>query len=196
MNEQDNPQPSTGQTDLAKTEDLRSRAEALRSRGKPPPPVKHDQKYAVAISAESPEVISQMHEPQGILMRFRSNKISRDAALKALQASHEGRLTVLQHGITETVKMRKIEIDNRVGEYLTTLDAEHLKVLAELGLRNVDIRLAACKRLGDLVDAAVKEATATDWLDEMKQKAIDGAFALYHREHAKIMEELGHRTNG
>ncbi len=128
-------------------------------------------------------------EPDGILAKWRANQMGRKAALDALAAQYSGHLDLLKHNIIEQVKVGKERISVAAEEQLKELDAKHLEVLAQLGLRNADTRLKTMADVTDMVVARLKEIEEKDWPMPLKEEMITKAFALRDRVIAEIMKE-------
>ena len=214
MSDEREVQPTVGKTDWSRTEALSGRSSSekqnqglvpvegsseveIGGHSRQTPTIKDVSRTLKSLSPEELEI-----ESRDWLTRWKAGGVNKQALIEELKARHKGHLDMVKHFIAEntevmkhaasqTLRARKSQIDVQVEEYIKQLDASHLSVLAELGLKNVDTRLAAVHRLGDLVAAAVKKMTEADWPEHMKQKAINDAFALHDREHAKFMEELG-----
>ena len=139
----------------------------------------------------------------GIIARWKAKKIGEKAALEALTAQYTGHLELLKHNILEQVKVGKGRISLTAEELLKEIDAKHLEVLAQLGLRNVNVRLKTMTALTDLVVARLKEVEAkTEWPVALKEEMINNAFALRDRAVAEIMKDANdaisvqQQTNG
>lgn len=129
--------------------------------------------------------------PQGILMRWRENKLGRKAALRALEAHYDSQLDALTHSLTKAVQVQKARADVIAGEYLRELDARQLEMLAELGLRNKDTRERALLELTEMTAAKLREVQDKDWPAELVRDTIGELLALRKRVVAEIMKELG-----
>lgn len=129
--------------------------------------------------------------PQGILMRWRENKLGRKAALRALEAHYDSQLDALTHSLTKAVQVQKARADVIAGEYLRELDARQLEMLAELGLRNKDTRERALLELTEMTAAKLREVQDKDWPAELIRDTIGELLALRKRVVSEIMKELG-----
>ncbi len=128
-------------------------------------------------------------EQEGIVARWKANQMGRKAALEALGAQYSGHLDLVKHNVLEQVKVGKERISVTAEESLKELDAKHLEVLAQLGLRNADTRLKTMSDVTDMVVARLKEVEGKDWPLPLKEEMITKAFALRDRVVAEIMKE-------
>ena len=85
----------------------------------------------------------------------------------------------------------KARADVDYENYLKELDAEHLEVLAELGLRNKDVRERTLLQLTEMTAVKLKEVQAADWPNELKDATVNELFELRKRFAAEMMKELG-----
>jgi len=76
-------------------------------------------------------------------------------------------------------------------EYLKKLDAKHLEVLAQLGMRNASTRWKAVTDLTDMAVAQVREVEGKEWPEKLIKNTVEKVFALRERVAAEIMKELG-----
>lgn len=128
---------------------------------------------------------------RGILMKFRERKISRKAALKALEASYNSQLDALNHSLVKAVQVQKTRADVVADEYLKELDARHMAVMDELGLRNIETRAQTLLKLTDQTVAKVKEVQERDWPQPMIEETVNELFKLRKRFIAEMMKEAG-----
>ena len=128
---------------------------------------------------------------RGILMKFRERKISRKAALKALEASYNSQLDALNHSLVKAVQIQKTRADVVADEYLKELDARHMAVMDELGLRNIETRAQTLLKLTDQTVAKVKEVQGKDWPQPMIEETVNELFKLRKRFIAEMMKEAG-----
>lgn len=128
---------------------------------------------------------------RGILMKFRERKISRKAALRALEASYNSQLDALNHSLVKAVQIQKTRADVVADEYLRELDARAMAVMHELGLRNIETRAQTLLKLTDQTVARVKEVQEKDWPQPMIQETVNELFKLRKRFIAEMMKEAG-----
>jgi hypothetical protein len=117
--------------------------------------------------------------------------MERKAALRALEEQYNGQLDFLKHNIAEQVKVGKTRVSVAAEEYLKALDATHLNVLNQLGMRNAATRWNAVTELTELAVAKVKEVEGKQWPPSLIKDTIQKIFALRERVAAEIMRELG-----
>ena len=130
-------------------------------------------------------------EPTGILAKYKANKLERKAALKALEKSYSGQLSVLEHQIVKAEGLRKTEISVLAEEFLKDLDARHLEVLAEIGMRNKGTREAALVNLTEQTVEKLKDVQQRDWPESLVRDTVRDLLELRERLVREIMEELG-----
>ncbi len=87
--------------------------------------------------------------------------------------------------------MKKTQADVLAKEYLSELDARHLEVLTEIGLRNKDTREKALLELTDRTVEKLREVQAKDWPEALIEDTIDKLLGLRQRLVDEILEELG-----
>lgn len=128
---------------------------------------------------------------QGILAKWRSNNLERGAALAALKENYTSQLDVLKHCLTAAARVKKTQADVMAEEYLKELDARHLEVLTEIGLRNKDTREKALLELTDRTVEKLREVQGKDWPEALIEDTIQKLLGLRERLVAEILEELG-----
>ncbi|MDB4767067.1 hypothetical protein OAG71_05215, partial [bacterium] len=127
----------------------------------------------------------------GILSNYKKKNLSRKASLSALKIQYDGQLDVLRHQIGQACRVEKSRADVHAEQYLKELDAKHLEVLSELGLRNKETREEALLKLTDSTVERLKEVQAKDWPPSLIDETISELFKLRSRAVAEIMNELG-----
>ena len=106
----------------------------------------------------------QPEESRDILVKVRERQTLRKdaliAALKDSEASYETQLEALNQNASQ-VRETSVEVADE--EILVELDARHMAIANELGLRNVETRKQALLELTDETITQVKEVQATNW---------------------------------
>jgi hypothetical protein len=128
---------------------------------------------------------------QGILAKWKANQMGRKQALDALAEQYKGQLELLKHKITEQVRVGKTQVSVAAEEYLKILDAKHLEVLVQLGMRNAATRWKAVTDLTDMAVTQVRELENKNWPESLIKATVAKVFALLDRVAAEIMRELG-----
>jgi hypothetical protein len=128
---------------------------------------------------------------QGILAKWRTDRLERGAALQALKENYGSQLEVLKHCLTAAAKVKKTQADVLAKEYLCELDARHLEVLTEIGLRNKDTRERALLELTDRTVEKLREVQAKDWPESLIEDTIGRLLGLRERLVGEILLELG-----
>lgn len=127
----------------------------------------------------------------GIVAMWKAKQMGRKAALTALEEQYNGQLELLKHVVTEQVKVGKTRVSVAAEEYLNKLDAKHMEVLAQLGMRNAATRWKAVTDLTDMALAQVREVEGKDWPEPLIKDTVGKVFELRERVATKIMRELG-----
>ena len=117
--------------------------------------------------------------------------IAKKAALQELEVFYEKRLDVLAYKLEQAGQVEKARSHLIAEEYLKELDAQHLEVLSQIGLRNKDTRERGLLQLTDMTVARLKEVNEKDWPPELVNETIQELFALRKRYVAEMMRELG-----
>lgn len=135
--------------------------------------------------------VPEMTAPAGILTQFKENRIKRKSALAALQTHYDKQLDVLTHTLSRVGQVEKARADVIAEEYLKELDAKHLEVLVELGMRNKQTRERALLELTDQTVKTIQDVMAKDWPEELISETINQLFSLRKRVIAELLKELG-----
>jgi hypothetical protein len=135
--------------------------------------------------------VPELKAPDGILSQFKANLIKRKAAMTALQTHYDSQLDVLTHTLAKAAQVEKSRADVMAEEYLNELDAKHLEVLAQLGMRNKQTRERALLELTDQTVARMRDVMAKDWPQELIEETISDLLALRKKVLAEILKELG-----
>ncbi len=130
-------------------------------------------------------------ESQGILVQWKAKQLGRKAALEAVAAQYESKLEILKHTLTEAVHVQKTRVDVAAKEYLERLDAKHLELLAQFGMRNAATRWKAVTDLTDMAVVQVRQVQGKEWPEPLVKDTISKIFALRERVAGEIMKELG-----
>jgi hypothetical protein len=128
---------------------------------------------------------------QGLLMQWKAGKLDRKVTLAALESQYDGQLDVLRETITQAVKVQKTKVGMIAEEYLKNLDAKHLEVLEELGIRNVAKRWKAVTDLNDMAVSKINEVQTKKWPDSLIDETIAQILATRKRVVGEILKELG-----
>lgn len=136
----------------------------------------------------APEAVAN---PRGILAKIKTGALSRQAGLAQSKAWYEGQLEVMQHRMTEAVRVRKAETTTIAEQMLASINAQHLTFLTELGLKNEGDRSAALAKLTDQTSASLSEAQQKDWPDALREQFMDGVLKRHRAFFDKLVQELG-----
>jgi len=127
----------------------------------------------------------------GILMKYRENKLNRKSTLQALELTYKTQLDALTHNLVRALQVKKTETDVIAEEYLKELDARHMEVMNDLGLRNIDIRNRTLEKLNDQYVAKIKEIKDKDWPPDVIIETLELMSKLRMRFIAEMMTEVG-----
>lgn len=135
--------------------------------------------------------IPSADEASGILTKLKARQLGRKAALEALEKSYMGQLDVLTHTIGTAARAKKTQIDVEAEEYLRELDARHLELLTQIGLRNKETREKALIELTDRTVEKLRDVQQRDWPPSLIEMTVQELFELRKRLVREVMEELG-----
>ncbi|KAA3609179.1 MAG: hypothetical protein DWQ01_10195 [Planctomycetota bacterium] len=127
----------------------------------------------------------------GFRARMAAGSLSRQAALKELQATYNARLDYLEKQLGTAVQIGKAQLEVQANEYLRDLEAKHLEALAEIGIRNEDARARALIKLNDSTVVRLREVEQKDWPETMIRETIAKILSRQKQTSEKIMAELG-----
>ncbi len=144
----------------------------------------------IAAAAQVMPVSVEGETPDGLVAQYQQKRLSRKATVQALKLRYESELDALQHRLNKACQIEKARADVMADEYLKELDAKHLKVLSDLGLRNKETREAALLRLTESTVERLKEVQNKDWPPSLIDETIQEIFALRKRAVAEIMNEV------
>jgi hypothetical protein len=130
-------------------------------------------------------------EKGGFLERLQKGQIDRRTAVSEFQDRCDAQLEALRFQLRKAVSVSNARADLVAEEYLKGLDAEHLEVLADLGLRNTRTRAESLKSVTDMIVQQMKEVQEKDWPAALIDSTIDELLALRARTCAELMRELG-----
>ncbi len=149
---------------------------------------KSNSPIATGVSVKSNSVEGET--PDGLIAQYQQKHLSRKATVQALKLRYESELDALQHRLNKACQIEKSRADVMADEYLKELDAQHLKVLSDLGLRNKETREKALLRLTESTVERLKEVQNKDWPPSLIDETIQEIFALRKRAVAEIMNEI------
>lgn len=151
----------------------------------PPPPPRG------LATTQSAIDVPEMSAPQGILSEFKANRIKRKAAMAALQTHYDNQLDVLAHTLSKAALVEKSRADVTADHFLKELDAQHLEVLAELGMRNKQTREQSLIDLTEQTCQRIREVQEKDWPPQLVEETLQQLLGLRKRYIAEILAELG-----
>jgi len=137
------------------------------------------------------EIARKSSETEGVIANFKQKKIERRAQLEAVRLRCDGELEALQHKIVKAIVVEKAKADVMAEEFLKELDAQHLKVLSDLGLRNKETREKALIELTESTVQRIREVKDKDWPQFLVEETVNEILALRKRALNEIMDELG-----
>lgn len=184
-----------GPTDWSRVERINNPKPAA-----PPPPPAGQSRELVPAPPQLPAVapppvqgsVSVPFEtPKDLLSRIKANSKNRKAMMEALDVHYATQLDGLRAQLSAGLKVHKSKLDLQAEEYLKSLDAQHLEVLGQLGIRNAATRWKAITELTDLAVAKIKEVQEKQWPESLIDETISQILSLKNRVAAEVMREFG-----
>lgn len=165
----------------------------------PPPPAGQSRELvpappqlpAVAPPPVQGSVAVPFETPKDLLSRIKANSKNRKAMMEALDVHYATQLDGLRAQLSAGLKVHKSKLDLQAEEYLKSLDAQHLEVLGQLGIRNAATRWKAITELTDLAVAKIKEVQEKQWPESLIDETISQILSLKNRVAAEVMREFG-----
>lgn len=130
-------------------------------------------------------------ETGGFLERLQKGQIDRRTAVSEFRERCNVQLETLRFQLRKALSVSNARADLVAEEYLKGLDAEHLEVLAGLGLRNTRTRAESLKAVTDMIVQQMKEVQEKDWPEALIDSTLDELLTLRERTCAELMRELG-----
>jgi hypothetical protein len=127
---------------------------------------------------------------QGLIAQYRLRSKGRKAALEYAEMYYNGQLQLLDHKIKEGLRVGKRNISQMAEERLRELDAEHIRVLTELGIRNAEQRCDALEKLTDTISAKMKRIENKDWDQPVIDEVLKNYWAIRQQVCGEIMKGL------
>jgi translation elongation factor EF-Ts len=134
---------------------------------------------------------STIAKPDGAIAQFKHNKLQRKFALQHVEAWYEGQLESARHAVAEAIRVRKAEASKVAEQLLMAIDADHLKYLASLGIRNEGVRGEALTELGDQTNRILKEVESKNWPQKLIEETIEGVIQRHRKFFQRLMQDLG-----
>jgi len=129
--------------------------------------------------------------PRGILMQWKKNQLDRKTAIAALEAQYNSQLDALRFHLGKAVTVSNARADRIAEEFLKQLDAEHIEILKDLGLRNADTRARALIEVRDMISTRLAEVQGKNWPAALVDRTINDLIDLEKRVCSEMMRELG-----
>jgi hypothetical protein len=146
---------------------------------------------SVAQPALQGTIAPPLHPPLDFIGKLKANAKNRKAVMEALDAHYSSQLDGLQAQLSAGLRVHKTKVDQQAEEYLKTLDASHLEVLGQLGVRNAATRWQAITELTDLAVAKIKEIQEKQWPESLIDDTVSQILSLRKRVAAEVMREFG-----
>jgi hypothetical protein len=128
-------------------------------------------------------------EPQGVIERFKVNKIERNQRIQVLTERTKGQLEVWKHYVEGQVGVAKQQIDAHVEARLMEIGRQHLLSLQEIGISNFEDRQRALQDLSQRSAEQLQRVNAMDVPPGMKQKLLDAVTKGWEQLFDKIQSE-------
>lgn len=113
-----------------------------------------------------------VEQPRDFLSRLKANAKNRRAMMEALDAHYASQLDGLRAQLSAGLRVHKSKLDLQAEEYLKSLDAQHLEVLGQLGIRNPESHWKAIMELNDMAVAKIKEVQEKQWPESLIDETI------------------------
>lgn len=135
-----------------------------------------------------------VEQPRDFISKLKANAKNRRAMMEALDAHYASQLDGLRAQLSAGLRVHKSKLDLQAEEYLKSLDAQHLEVLGQLGIRNADTRWKAIMELNEMAVAKIKEVQDKQWPESLIDETIGQILAVKNRVAAEVMREFGAET--
>jgi len=132
--------------------------------------------------SDSPDVVSA----KGVVEQVKAKGVERRARIEALTIRTKGQLEVWVHQVKNSVIVAKRKIDVHAEEQLEHIWRQHIQNLTEIGISNIDARIAALQDLSGRSAKQLLEIQNMDVPDFMKEKLIDAV----HKEYATMFDRI------
>lgn len=137
------------------------------------------------------DVGQEVTAPDGIIHKYKANKVAKRAAIAHLETWYASRLEVAKHHLTEVARVRKAESTMVADQFLRHLNAQNLEYLTTLGLANESVRSRALLALNDQTSETLKQIQTRDWPEPLIDSAIHGVLERQKKFMDKLINELG-----
>jgi hypothetical protein len=129
-------------------------------------------------------------EADGLLMRLRAGHIRREHALETLRELVRAENEVIKHHFASVVLIEKTKIDVKLERYLKQLEAEHIGLLQEFEVENMDSRMQTLFKLNEKFVALARQAQSYEWPQELIQDSLEQLTELRLRVVTYIGEDF------
>ena len=146
---------------------------------------------AVAAPPVQGSIALPVEQPRDFISRLKANAKNRKAMMEALDAHYASQLDGLRAQLSAGLRVHKSKLNLQAEEYLKSLDAQHLEVLGQLGIRNADTRWKAIMELNDMAVEKIKEVQEKQWPESLIDETISQILSVKNRVAAEVMREFG-----
>ena len=115
----------------------------------------------------------------GILGRFKSGSIDRNAALAEIQALSNAHLEATKHALKRALEVDRQRVDLIAQKYVYQITEEHLRDMRDMGLRNFEARMQTLLKLNSETSDLLRQAEAQDVPGFIRQKTLDAIISKY-----------------
>lgn len=129
-------------------------------------------------------------QPGGIIARWKSNTLTRKAALQELEVRYNARLDIVKIQLEEVVKIEKTRVAVLGKQYLQQLNAEYVEMLNQLEMANHNSRSNLLLELADSTADKLRQAQEADWPPELIVQTVNNLFELQKNAMARIITEF------
>ena len=130
-----------------------------------------------------------IESPEGLIAKFKNNKIKRKAAIESLKTWYDAHLEIAKKQVTKAVEIKSAEIELEAEQYLQEINRQHLEFLTQIDFANVDTREKGLIQLGRQTSEMLKKVIEEDFPPSIREQTIAGMMDLQKRHFAKLMKE-------
>jgi F0F1-type ATP synthase membrane subunit b/b' len=146
---------------------------------------------AVAAPPIQGSIALPVEQPRDFISKLKANSKNRKAMMEALDAHYASQLDGLRAQLSAGLRVHKTKLDLQAEEYLKSLDAQHLEVLGQLGIRNAATRWKAIMELNDMAVAKIREVQEKQWPESLIDETVSQILAVKNRVAGEVMREFG-----
>ena len=148
---------------------------------------KENPQNTIAKSLTIDENMSESAE--GLIEKFKSNRIKRKAAVNSLKLLYDAHLDIAKQQVTKAVEIKSAEIEKEAERYLQEINRQHLDSLRQIGFANVESRNDGLIQLSRMTSKKLKIVMEEDFPPIIRDQTIEAIMELQKRHLEKLMKE-------